>query len=212
MIVSLFPDFQLNNKEIISLLGRRKKKVKTIDTSYLNLIEELKETSKNFIQPKAIYKIFDQNHLPIRASFEEAEKIVLAICTIGENLPNQVNSFIEKNELVKAVILDAIGSVIVEKVADYINHQINLEAQKLKLEFGSRYSPGYCSWETKDQKLIFDNLSGNEIGVCLTDSLMMKPIKSISFAVNLGHDIAKTRWENRCRLCEQKMQCSYKLS
>ncbi|OLS22617.1 MAG: hypothetical protein HeimC3_28910 [Candidatus Heimdallarchaeota archaeon LC_3] len=210
MIVEQFSDLQLENKEIIRLLGK-KKNPKSLDTEYVEIIENMKTESTDLIIPKAIYKIFDQKNLESRECFDEAEKIGLAICTIGENLPNKVNKLIDEGDLVKAVILDAIGSVAVEKVADYINEIINRKAKQLKFEFSTRYSPGYCSWEIKDQKLIFDNLPGNEINVHLTDSFMMKPIKSVSFAVNFGQEIKNTQWENRCKECERKAKCSYQM-
>jgi hypothetical protein len=210
MIVNSFPELQLENKEIIKLLGK-KKNSRSLDTQYLDIIEDMKKSSHDLIEPKAFYRIFERKNLPERPAFEEAEKIGLAICTIGEKLPNKVNRLINKKDLVKAVILDAIGSVAVEKVADNINEIINEKAKQSKFDFSTRYSPGYCSWETKDQKLIFDNLPGNEIGVNLTDSFIMKPIKSVSFAINFGHDIKNTKWENRCKDCGQKNICSYKM-
>ncbi|MHA2100383.1 MAG: vitamin B12 dependent-methionine synthase activation domain-containing protein [Candidatus Kariarchaeaceae archaeon] len=210
MIVNSFPELQLNNKEIIRLLGK-KRNSRSLDTQYLDIIEEMKKNSYGLIEPKAIYEVFEQKDLPERPCFEEANKIGLAICTIGERLPNKVNALINNNDLVKAVTLDAIGSVAVEKVADNINEIINQNAKQTNFEYSTRYSPGYCSWETKDQELIFDNLPGNEIGVHLTESFMMKPIKSVSFAVNFGQDIKNTTWENRCKVCEIRAKCSYQM-
>lgn len=210
MIVEDFSDLKFENKEIIRLLGKKKNQ-KSLDTQYIEMIEEMKVEAEGLINPHAIYNIFDQKDLEKRDCFEEAEKIGLAVCTIGEKLPNKVNKLINEGDLVKAVILDAIGSVAVEKVADNINEIINQEAKQLNYEFSKRYSPGYCSWETKDQKLIFDHLPGEEINVHLTDSFMMNPIKSVSFAVNFGYNIRESRWENRCRECDMNTKCNYQI-
>jgi hypothetical protein len=211
MIIDNFPELVPEHKEIIRLLGKRKG-TKTIDTHYLKLIEELKQNSQKLIEPKGIYGIFNKGDLPERTCFEETIKIALAVCTIGEKLPKRANNLIKDNELVKAIILDAIGSVTVEKVADHINQEINIEAEEIKLDFGRRYSPGYCSWETKEQKLIFDYIPAEKINVYLTTSFMMKPIKSISFAVNIGEEIGRSKWENRCKDCDQKDNCVFRFS
>ncbi|MHA2364317.1 MAG: vitamin B12 dependent-methionine synthase activation domain-containing protein [Candidatus Hodarchaeales archaeon] len=208
MLITFTQEIQIEDKEIIRLLHRKRKK-KSVSSEILEQLKQMKIQAKTLIEPKAIYKVFNVTDLPLRECFEEAEKVALAICTIGKELPNQVNSLINEGKLVKAVLLDAIGSVTVEAVAELVNQQINEESKKLSLEFTERYSPGYCHWEVKDQKIIFQRLPADEIDVQLSDSFMMVPLKSISFAVNLGRDISESRWERRCTFCE-KEKCSYR--
>lgn len=211
MIISSFSELDPDNREILRLLGR-KTASKPIKSEYLDLIDTLKSSSANLIEPKGIYETFQAEELPNRPCFNEALQIALAICTIGEKLPNKVSSLIKSGDLVQAVIMDAIGSVTVEKVADAINNAINDQAEILALEYGKRYSPGYCGWPTQDQAIIFSNIAGESIGVNLTSSFMMKPIKSVSFAVNFYNTISLTGWEYRCKVCEQKGECSYRFS
>jgi hypothetical protein len=48
-------------------------------------------------------------------------------------------------------------------------------------------------------------------GVFLTDASLMTPIKSVSFVINIGNGIHNSRWENRCRSCEDRGQCTYRM-
>ena len=170
----------------------------------------MKIKAKDLIQAKAVYKIFDAKNLPFRDCFKDAEKVALALVTIGPKLPRETTKLLNEGNFVDGVILDAIGSAGAEEIANIINDEINTKAKTEGFEYSRRFSPGYCSWDVKDQHLIFSELPGNEIGVSLSDSNMMTPIKSVTFAINLGKQIKESRWENRCKYCEIG-DCSYRL-
>jgi cobalamin-dependent methionine synthase I len=171
----------------------------------------MKVKAQELFEPKSLYRIFNQSDLSERECFAEAEKVAFAVVTIGRNLPLEVNKLMNSGEYVDGVILDAIGSAGVEAIADLINIQINEEVKRQQLEYSKRYSPGYCHWDVKDQKIIFDLLPTKEIDVFLTDAYLMTPIKSVSFAINIGSGIKDSRWENRCRSCEDRGQCTYRM-
>ncbi|MCK4848232.1 MAG: hypothetical protein KAT16_04335 [Candidatus Heimdallarchaeota archaeon] len=177
----------------------------------MNRIEIMKDKGQELFEPKSVHRIFNESDLPDRECFAEADKVALAVVTIGKNLPLEVNNLMESGEYVDGVILDAVGSAGVEAIADLINHQINKEVERLHLEYSKRYSPGYCHWNVKDQGIIFGLLPTKEIDVFLTDAYLMTPIKSVSFAINIGEGIKNSRWENRCRSCEDRGQCTYRL-
>ncbi len=174
-------------------------------------IGELKNIAIDLFQPKGIFYIFKQNELPFRECFAEAERVALAIVTIGASLPFEVSRLMNSGEYVDGVVLDAFGSAGVERVADKMNDEINEVVRSRKLDYSKRFSPGYCSWSVKDQKIIFDRLPAEEIGVSLSDGYMMHPIKSVSFAINIGSQIKKSKWESRCKTCEDRGQCTYRM-
>jgi len=169
----------------------------------------MKDKAQDLFEPKSLYRIFKKSDLPERDCFAEARKIALAVVTIGEKLPLEVNKLMESGDYVDGVILDAIGSAGVEVIADLVNNEINEEVRSQHLEYSKRYSPGYCHWNVKDQEIIFRLLPTEEIEVFLTDAFMMTPIKSVSFVINIGNNIGNSMWENRCKSCEDRGQCSY---
>lgn len=171
----------------------------------------MKERAQELFEPKYIYRIFNQSDLPERECFSEAEKVALGVVTIGKNLPEEVNTLMDSGKYVDGVILDAIGSSGVEAVADLVNEEINSRIRSMKFEYTTRYSPGYCHWDVKDQEIIFGMLPTNEIDVFLTKAFLMTPIKSVSFAINIGKGIKKSHWQNRCKTCEDRGQCTYRM-
>ena len=205
----------LQIKDIISYLNLQSNQKKTSrkrNTGDINKrIEELLISTQELISYQSVYDTFKASDLPLRPCFEEVERVALAIVTIGPDLPEKANSAMNKGEYVDGVIFDAIGSAAVETLADKVNLEINEEATKLSLDFSKRYSPGYCNWNVKDQKIIFNHLPAHLINVSLTESYLMSPIKSVSFAVNFGQDISSTRWEQRCKFCDEREFCKYKM-
>ena len=189
----------IDRKEILVRLSNTK--VKKIPTEKMkNQIESMIQIAEKYIEISVAYQIFDRSDLPDRIYFEGAEKIALGICTIGPTLPELTNNYLQDGRLSDGVILDAIGSVAVDQLADLLNEEINNEAEEIGLVPSMRYSPGYCDMGVEDQNIIFDRI--DNMGVTLLPSKMMYPIKSVSFAVNLGE-----RFINRCKSCEKRTNC-----
>jgi hypothetical protein len=49
-----------------------------------------------------------------------------------------------------------------------------------------RYSPGYCGWHISGQKMLFQFLRPEEIGISLLESFLMKPLKSVTGVLIAG--------------------------
>ena len=210
MLLELRTNLPFDDAEIARILsgGRRNR---GFPDTLLDRLNAAKDEARELIRPKAIYDIFDRKDLPHRECFDEAQKVVLAICTIGSALPDLAKKLMQDGRLVEGVLFDAIGSVAAEAVAGEINIIINERAKDLSLQVTERFSPGYCHWDISDQQLFFDKLNAKKINVALTDSFIMVPVKSICFAVNMGDNVLDSHWENRCMDCNEK-DCSHRRS
>jgi hypothetical protein len=49
-----------------------------------------------------------------------------------------------------------------------------------------QFSPGYCGWHISGQRKLFEFLQPAEIGLELTDSYLMRPLKSVSGVIVVG--------------------------
>ncbi len=49
-----------------------------------------------------------------------------------------------------------------------------------------RYSPGYCGWHVSGQMALFDYLGPDAVGITLTESFLMHPLKSVSGVIVAG--------------------------
>lgn len=48
------------------------------------------------------------------------------------------------------------------------------------------FSPGYCGWHVSGQKRLFESLRPDEIGIELSESFLMQPLKSVSGVIVVG--------------------------
>ncbi len=102
-----------------------------------------------------------------------------------------VQRLIERNSIIspiKGIVTDCVGSAAIEAFCNKIN--LSLENSDF---LRPRFSPGYGDLPIECQKDIteFLNTSKN-IGLSLTDSLMMTPVKSVTAIIGIGKE------KNKC--------------
>ncbi len=190
---------EINREEILIRLSNKKGRMEASDKMKLQ-IERMITVAMPYIEEHRAFNIFDRINLPDKPYFASATKIGMAICTIGPALPKLTEKYLQEGKLSDGVILDAIGSVAADHLADLVNEEINREAESIGLVPSMRYSPGYCDMGVEDQNIIFGRI--DNVGVTLSSSSMMNPVKSVSFAINIGD-----KFVNRCRTCEKRDNC-----
>jgi len=133
---------------------------------------------------------------------QHSEKYALFIVTAGPGPENMVRLLMEKGNYLEGYIADLVASAIVEGTADQIEEHIRSKAERLGLKITNRYSPGYCSWDVKEQQKIFSLFPQGCCGVRLSESSLMYPVKSVSGLIGAG---AKVKYSNyTCGFCTMK--------
>jgi cobalamin-dependent methionine synthase I len=107
----------------------------------------------------------------------------------------------------EAYILDAIGSLTVEKAMDKIQENLIVEMSAGSMKISNRYSPGYCNWHLSGQKSLFGLIDENPTGIQINDSCLMTPRKSISGIIGIGKDLK--HHEYGCAVCNNAT-CIYR--
>lgn len=124
------------------------------------------------------------------------DNLCLFIVSAGEGIREQVETLKTKGEYLKSHALAALALETAEAYAEFLHSRIRnmwgfpdgpnttmMERFQAKYR-GKRYSPGYPACPNlEDQKIIFDLLKPEEIGVQLTEGFMMEPEASVSAIV-----------------------------
>lgn len=98
-------------------------------------------------------------------------------------------------------VLQACAAVLTEEEADRVQGGIEAYARERGLYLRPRYSPGYGDFPLSCQRFLFDALGvEKKIGVSLTDSFLMVPMKSITGVVGLSPDPTQCHI-GRCMHC-----------
>ena len=137
-----------------------------------------------------------------------AQEAIIVLCTVGEALERRAAE-VSKEDAVYGLALDGVGSAGVEGLANAACALFEEEATDKDCQVTIPLSPGMVGWPVEQgQPQIFDLLDADEIGVRLTESMMMVPRKSLSFVLGIGRElIAGGR---TCDYCSLKETCRYR--
>lgn len=113
---------------------------------------------------------------------------------------------VAKNSVIstlKGMVTDCIGSAAIEAFCDYINRSLG-DTDYLR----PRFSPGYGDLPLTCQQTLLDFLETKKtIGLALTESGMLTPVKSVTALIGIGNDKNKCTGKN-CMVCDRK-NCPY---
>ncbi len=177
-------DLAIPREMVLRLLAGRKARRQPRPALEVAITDAL-ETAAELVAPRGVLG-FSHQGLPGASSLTHTGPLVLAVGTIGPVLEERTAELAQRGEVGRSCILDAVGSAAAEAVADRLNGLICALAAATDLVPRRRASPGYGGFKLADQAAIFAALQPAEIGVTLTDRLMMVPRKSVSFVVPLA--------------------------
>ena len=138
---------------------------------------------------------------------KEATEAALFLCTAGALFSDEAHARTAQGEFLEAYIIDAIGSLTVERAMDKIHKALEVEQAERGMKITNRYSPGYCNWPLKDQRPLFAFVGENPTGIALSESCLMHPIKSVSGVIGIGTTARRRAYG--CVICQNKT-CIYR--
>ena len=140
----------------------------------------------------AIYEGEGDNDVPspLAEIFPRSEGLILFAATLGTPLSERIASLFDDGSLALATMLDAAASEATELAGVHLDRMMLRMAREARLADENtralRYSPGYCGWNLTGQRALFAALDAGEVGLTLTDSCLMEPLKSMSGVIVLG--------------------------
>jgi len=109
----------------------------------------------------------------------------------------------------EASMYQAAGAAAIEAYLDSENKRLKSEYEAKGLFLRPRFSPGYGDLKLEHQKDWFRLLDiTKQIGVELTDSLLMVPTKSVTAIIGIGTDNSRTKGSG-CADCNIRTTCDY---
>ena len=137
-----------------------------------------------------------------------AGEVVAAICTVGQELTDYAAS-VFRDDPVRGFALDGVASAATEALGEAACQHFEALAAAEGFTASMPLNPGMIGWPVHEgQRQIFSLVSGDEIGVRLTASGVMSPLKSLSFVLGFGHEL--TSAGRSCDYCTMAETCRYK--
>ncbi|MBN2298168.1 MAG: methionine synthase [Deltaproteobacteria bacterium] len=123
--------------------------------------------------------VFESAHLA--GMMKGCGSILLMGATAGKRIMDEIQSDAAEDNLSRGVVLDAAASEMTDEALDwitgYVNQGLRRNAKRLTEK---RYSAGYGDFALENQKIMYDLLKMNELGVSITGSYLLIPEKSVT--------------------------------
>lgn len=213
LINSKKEDIEIKNSEVSLYLGYYGTKA---DSETEKLIEECKTEFLSAASFKACFaevevSITDNtvdlgfmsvNSESLAKNLRGCDKAYVFAATTGI----EAHRLISRNALIsplKGTVTDCVGSAAIEAFCDKINNSFG-DVDYLR----PRFSPGYGDMPLECQKEITAFLeTKKKIGLCLTESMMMSPVKSVTAIIGIGKEKNKCTGPG-CMVCSRN-NCPY---
>ena len=108
------------------------------------------------------------------------------------------------------MFLDDLGSWAVDQVRQQVCRTIEADATARGWRASASLSPGESEWSVAEQSVIFRLLDTRPIGVVLSESMVMSPIKSLSLIVGIGPGPLGVEGASNCDFCTIRERCAHR--
>jgi hypothetical protein len=137
-----------------------------------------------------------------------AREVIVAVCTVGNALTVRAAEVFEANP-VRGLALDGLASAAAEALAEAACRHFDGIAAAEGLAASIPLNPGMTGWPLLEaQEQVFSLLPAGEIGVTLSPSGLMEPLKSVSLVVGLG-GAGELSGGRTCDVCTMRETCRY---
>jgi len=220
---------KINEEEVLRYQGYSKNKIKKPSEVILQITREEIVRGYSLFKPKGIYSTikikqisFSDGRVDLKNGLslnfnrtvitllKGANYLALGVVTTGNSLEDKISEFFTNKEYSRGLALDAVGTVAVRFLSQYIRSVVCQEAKEQDFQTTKYFTPGTNEWGLNQQKNIFEIISADKIGVKLTESYMMVPKKSLSWAMGAGENIiTPSKNDDSCQIC-QAINCQYR--
>lgn len=201
-------DVMVNPSDCLPILGYPENKLPSERVS--RRIDSLWALGQSLIRPVGIFTVIEREESEMIGLPSPTQFTGIGVVTIGRLLEEEAKERAKQGRILDSMILDAFGSLYAEASAESLNRYICKVARDFGLYAGVRVSPGYGRWALSAQEALLKYAMANEIGVTLTNGLMMVPKKSVSFAVRFRKTNSKQVF-TLCKRCKMK-ECVFRRS
>ncbi len=138
----------------------------------------------------------------IARQLKKSHTVALFASTAGAVFDKWSKELFNEGDFPGGYVVDCVGSEIVESAADWLEEKLIEELSEKDLKITNRFSPGYCGWDVFEQHKLFSLLPPEFLGIHLTDSALMVPVKSVSGFIGVGEGVKRLNYP--CAICDMK--------
>lgn len=140
-----------------------------------------------------------------------AQTVLVGIVTIGRALEDWAKAAKIQNGLTYAFAFESLALVAIDMAGKDFLLKIEKNLKKKGLYLGVPLSPGESAgWTIRDQRTIFEMVEDEVEGVSITDTDLLLPKNSASFAIGVYDHPVREEGETNCTYCSMRDRCMYR--
>lgn len=147
---------------------------------------------------------------PLAGVVAGAAELAVAVCTVGQAVSSRIREHQQARKLLRGLLLDELGSWAVDMVRQQVCRRLQDDAEAAGQRVSTSLSPGESEWPLEDQGVLFALLDAGSIGVSLGPTLLMSPVKSLSFVLGRGSNLTGHEGGSHCDFCVIRERCTYR--
>jgi hypothetical protein len=147
---------------------------------------------------------------PVAAVLGGATELIVGVCTIGAAISRVISEQQHGGQRMRAMFLDSFGSWAVGQMRLQLFRQFEYTAIDQGLHASTSLSPGESEWPVTEQSVLFSLLDTQPIGVSLTQTMLMSPMKSLSMIMGTGPGPLGSEGGSNCDFCTIRERCTYR--
>jgi len=168
--------------------------------------------SENIVVDREKKQVFSHGHWfstkkIVTHQLRRSEHAAWFLCTAGEGISGWARKQMGEGDMIAGYAADILANAVVEEAMDRIQEELRVSAEEQGLKITNRYSPGYCDWDIAEQQKLFDFFNGEFLGITISPSSLMHPMKSVSGIIGIGKEVRYNAYT--CNLCSEK-DCIYR--
>ena len=109
---------------------------------------------------------------------EGSEALILCAATIGPKFDILLELLSKEKKILDQLITDMLANFLIETVCVNFLSRIKVDEIEKGNMITNSFQPGESSWELTDQKIFFDLLQLDKIGLTLSKNMVISPTKS----------------------------------
>ena len=195
------------------------------DAGSMEAIEPVAAALEAALTPRFTFAAFPVRHTPegealegaglvlpgemAKTMLKECSHAVLLLCTLGAGFEARLRA-VSARDMAQAAMLDACGSAYVE--AGCFDAETAIAARFPDKFLTDRFSPGYGDLPLALQSALCAALNAQRrLGVTVTESLLMVPMKTVSAVIGLA-DTPQPARVRGCAFCARRETCEFRKS
>jgi hypothetical protein len=147
---------------------------------------------------------------PLVEVMNGAEELYVAVLTLGAETDSRIAHYQKNREIFKALVLDELATWALDLARQQFCRELETNLVLEGKRVSAPLSPGESTWPVSEQSKLFKLVDAEAIGVSLTPSMVMRPLKSLTVVLGAGEGPLGVEGATNCDFCTMKERCAYR--